>query len=237
MNVLMKLKMAVFAFGTLLLTVAPAAALDKLVVGKAFPVSYAFAPINVGVDSGIMAKYGLDVKIVSFIGSAKLQQGMLAGDVDVGLGSGTNMAFVVKGVPELAVAAFLGPPLYLGIFVGNHTGIHMVHDLKDKKIGVADRNSIVYYFTRHLSKQLGWGLDGIHIIYVSGGAAANLAAITTGQIAGTALGIDTGRLYQVQDRGKLVVNFGNYVKSFITHAIFASDTLMKSRPDVLRRFI
>ena len=36
----------------------PAAAADKLVVGKAFPTSFAFVPINVGVETGIMAKHG-----------------------------------------------------------------------------------------------------------------------------------------------------------------------------------
>src|SRR5690348_11786378 len=60
----------------------PAAAADKLIVGKAFPTSFAFVPINVGVETGIMKKHGLDVTIEGFQGAAKLQQGITAGDVD-----------------------------------------------------------------------------------------------------------------------------------------------------------
>src|SRR5579864_2059553 len=50
-------------------------AADKLVVGKAFPTSFAFIPINVGVEAGIMTKYDLDVTILGFEGAPKLQQG------------------------------------------------------------------------------------------------------------------------------------------------------------------
>ena len=88
-----------------------ASAADKLVVGKAFPTSFGFIPINVGVEAGIMASHGLDVTIIGFEGAPKLQQGITAGDVDVGLGSGTDMAFVMKGAPDKAVAAMAGPPL------------------------------------------------------------------------------------------------------------------------------
>jgi NitT/TauT family transport system substrate-binding protein len=88
-----------------------ASANDKLVVGKSFPTSFAFVPLNISVDAGIMSKNGLDVTIQGFEGTAKLQQAMTAGQVDIGLGSGTDMAFVAKGVPEKAVAAMAGPPL------------------------------------------------------------------------------------------------------------------------------
>src|SRR5579862_1163906 len=134
-----------------------AKAADKLVVGKAFPTSFAFIPINVGVEAGIMAKYDLEVTILGFEGAPKLQQGLTAGDVDIGLGSGTDMAFVKKGAPDKAVAAMAGPPLAYGIFAGADTGIDTVQDLKGRKIAVASPNSLVYWLTRHLSDRLGWG--------------------------------------------------------------------------------
>ena len=215
----------------------PAAAADKLVVGKAFPTSFAFIPINVGVETGIMAKHGLDVTIDGFQGAPKLQQGIAAGDVDVGLGSGTDMAFVKKGSPCLAVAAMAGPPLAYGIFAGKGTGIETVQDLKGRKVAVASPNSLVYWLTRHLSDKLGWGLDGIQTIYVSGGMAANIAALKTKQVDALTLGIDVAHTLEKQGQGKVLANYGKYVTVYLTHAIFASDTLMKQRPDVLRRFL
>ncbi len=216
---------------------APASAADKLVVGKAFPTSFAFVPINVGVEAGIMPKYGLDVTILGFEGAAKLQQGITAGDVDIGLGAGTDMAFVEKGAPDKAVAEMAGPPLAYGIFGGLDTGINTVQDLKGKRIAVASPNSLVYWLTRHLSDQLGWGLDGIQEIYVSGGNAASIAMLRTRQVDGLTLGIDVAYELEKQHQGKVLANFGDYVKIFITHAIYASDTLIAHRPDVLRRFL
>jgi NitT/TauT family transport system substrate-binding protein len=230
---------AVIAGGAALgaLAAAPAAAADKLVVGKAFPTSFAFVPINVAVETGIMAKAGFDVTIQGFEGSAKLQQGMTAGQVDIGLASGTDMAFVVKGVPEKAVAAMAGPPLAYGVFAGKDSGIDTVEGLKGRKVAVASRNSLVFWLTRHLSDKLGWGLEGIDIVYVSGGNAANIAALRTHQVDALTVGIDVGYTLEKQGQGKVLADYGKYVTTYLTHAIFASNQMIAERPDVLRRFL
>ncbi len=60
-----------------------------------------------------MPRNGLDIEISGFGGDAKLQQAMAADAVDIGLGSGPGMAFIVKGSPVKAIAAMAGPPLHL----------------------------------------------------------------------------------------------------------------------------
>jgi ABC-type nitrate/sulfonate/bicarbonate transport system substrate-binding protein len=239
MRVSIASRVAVIMLGAALgvVSAAPARAADKLIVGKAFPTSFAFIPINVGVETGIMKKYGLDVTILGFQGAAKLQQGITAGDVDVGLGSGTDMAFVKKGAPCKAVAEMAGPPLAYGVFAGKDTGINTVEDLKGRKVAVASPNSLVYWLTRHLSDRLGWGLDGIKEVYVSGGMAANIAMLKTRQVDGLTVGIDVAHELEKQGQGKLLASYGKYVTVFITHAIYASDTLIAKRPEVLRRFL
>jgi ABC-type nitrate/sulfonate/bicarbonate transport system substrate-binding protein len=214
-----------------------AAANDKLVVAKSFPTSFAFVPLNIGVDTGIMSKNGLDVTIQGFEGSAKLQQAMTAGQVDIGLGSGTDMAFVQKGVPEKAVAAMAGPPLAYGVFASKESGIQSVQDLKGKRVAVASRNSLVFWLTRHLSDKLGWGLDGINIVYVSGGNAANIAALRTNQVDAMTNGIDVGYTLEKQGLGKVIANHGQYITTYLTHAIFASNEMMEKRPEVVTRFL
>jgi len=221
-----------------MISIADAAiAADKLVVGKAFPTSFAFVPVNVGVETGIMKKHDLDVTIQGFDGAAKLTQGITAGDIDIGLGSGTDMAFVKKGEPAKAVAAMAGPPLAYGIFAAAGTGINSVQDLKGKKIAVSSRNSLVYWLTRHLSDQLGWGLDGIEAIYISGGNAGNIAAMRTKQVDGLTIGIDVAYQLEKEGQGKLLASYGDYVKVYLTHAIYASDMLIAKRPEALRRFL
>jgi len=218
-------------------SLSPAAAADKLNVGKAFPTSFAFIPINIGVETGIMQKHGLDVTIQGFEGAAKLQQGITAGDVDIGLASGTDMAFVKKGAPAKAVAAMAGPPLAYGVLGGAGTGINTVQDLKGRKVAVASRNSLVYWLTRHLSDALGWGLEGIDVVYVSGGNAANIAALRTKQVDGLTLGIDVALTLEKQGQGKFLANYGKYVTTYLTHAIYASNETIAKRPDVIRRFL
>jgi ABC-type nitrate/sulfonate/bicarbonate transport system substrate-binding protein len=221
----------------MLLGAGGARANDKLVVGKAFPTSFAFIPINVAVQTGIMSKAGFDVTIQGFEGSAKLQQGMTAGQVDIGLASGTDMAFVVKGVPEKAVAAMAGPPLAYGVFAGKDTGINKVEDLKGRKVAVASRNSLVFWLTRHLSDKLGWGLEGIDIVYVSGGNAANIAALRTHQVDALTNGVDVALTLQKEGQGKLLADYGDYITTYLTHAIFASNKMIADHPDEIRRFL
>ncbi|HWE72439.1 MAG TPA: ABC transporter substrate-binding protein [Stellaceae bacterium] len=210
---------------------------EKLVVAKSFPTSFAFVPLNIGVDAGIMSKNGLDVTIQGFEGAAKLQQAMTAGQVDIGLGSGTDMAFVAKGVPEKAVAAMAGPPLAYGVFASKESGIQSVQDLKGKRVAVASRNSLVFWLTRHLSDKLGWGLEGINIVYISGGNAANIAAIRTNQVDAMTNGIDVGYTLEKQGLGKVIANHGQYITTYVTHAIFASNEMMEKRPAVITQFL
>src|SRR2546427_11538777 len=93
---------------------APAGAAEKLRVGKAVPFAWTFTPLDVGVQTGIFAKHGLQIEISSFGGDARMQQGLTADAIDVGIGSGPGMAFMAKGVPAKAVAAVAGLPKNMG---------------------------------------------------------------------------------------------------------------------------
>ena len=84
---------------------------DTLRVGKAVPEAFSFTPLDVGMQTGIFKKHGLDIQETAFAGDAKLQQGMASDSIDIGLGSGPAMAFIVKGAPVKAIAAMAGPPL------------------------------------------------------------------------------------------------------------------------------
>lgn len=215
----------------------PAAAADKLVIGKAFPGAFPFSAADIGVQTGIFAKDGIDATVTDFMGASKLQQGMISGDVDIGLGSGTDMAFIAKGAPEKAVAAMAGPPLSYGIFIPAKTSIETIADLKGKKQAVASPNSLVEWMLRHFSILQGWGPEGIQSVYVSGSTAASLAALRTGQVDMMNAGTDVAYGLEKKGEGRLIVNYGKYIKTFITHAIFANNTLIAQKPDVLKRFL
>src|ERR1700751_2924207 len=104
----------------------PAGAAEKLRVGKAVPFAWTFTPLDVGIQSGIFAKQNLEVEVTSFAGDAKLQQGLAADGIDVGIGSGPGMAFMAKGAPAKAVAAMAGLPKNMGVMVAYDSPIRTV---------------------------------------------------------------------------------------------------------------
>ena len=76
-------------------------AADQIKVGKASATTFAFAPIEIGKERGVWAKYNLDVESIGFGGDARLQQAMVANSIDFALGSGPGMGFISKGVPSI----------------------------------------------------------------------------------------------------------------------------------------
>src|SRR5260221_10568600 len=101
--------------------VSPASATETLRVGKAVPQAFSFVPLDVGMRKGLFAKQGLEIESIAFNRDARLQQAMASGSLDIALGSGPAMAFIVKGAPVKAVAAMAGAPLVLAI-VGRPRG-------------------------------------------------------------------------------------------------------------------
>ena len=87
---------------------ATAASAETLRVGKAGRDAFSFAPADIGVRTGIFKQHGLDLEISSFGGDARVQQAMTADGIDVGLGSGPGLAFIVKGSPVKGIAAMPG---------------------------------------------------------------------------------------------------------------------------------
>ena len=101
--------------------------------GNPSDIAWAFVPPYVGIAEGIFAKYNLDVDVTSFGGDQKMQQGLAAGSIDIGLGGGPAMAFSVKGSPAIAVAALFGAPKNISLVVPYNSTLK-ISDLKGKLI-------------------------------------------------------------------------------------------------------
>ena len=69
-----------------------ASAETTLRLGKAQPNQFAFVPADVGVETGIFKKHGIDLEISSFAGDAKEMQALTAGSIDIALGGGPAFA-------------------------------------------------------------------------------------------------------------------------------------------------
>jgi NitT/TauT family transport system substrate-binding protein len=220
------------ASGSLL--VAGARAAETLRVGKAVPEAFSFVPLDIGMRKGLFANNGLDIEPVAFTGDARMQQAMASDSLDVGLGSGPAMAFIVKGAPIKAIAAMAGPPLLLAIVV-RPDGPKTAAELRAKKISVSTAGSLTYWLVSETSRRQGWGPKGIEIAPM-GALPGQLAAMKRGDIDGAIM--DIGNAFELEKRGegRILVRFGD-LKDFHIHVIFATDALIAARPQAVRSFL
>jgi ABC-type nitrate/sulfonate/bicarbonate transport system substrate-binding protein len=215
----------------------PAAAGDTITVGKAQAFGFTFLPVDLGKEVGIWKKHGFDeVKIVAFNGDARMQQGLISGDVDFGLGSGPAMAFTVRGAPQKAVAAYAGAPRNICLAVAYNSPLAKPADLKGKKLGTSTAGSLTDWLAKRMAVKEGWGHDGVQSIPM-GGLEPRLAAIKTGQIDAMVIGLEVGLQLAEKKEAKCVYNYGDLVPEFITHVIFARIVHIEQKPDMVQRFV
>ena len=212
---------------------APARA-DTLRVGKAVPEAFSFTPLDVGMHKGFFKDNGLDIVETAFAGDAKLQQAMASDSIDIALGSGPALAFIVKGSPIKGVAAMAGPPLLLAIVV-RPDGAKTVAELKGKKISVSTAGGLTYWLVSETSRRQGWGPQGIDI-QPMGAMSGQIAALKRGDIDGIVMDLSNAFALEKIGEGRILVRFAD-LQDFIVHVIYATDTLIANRPDAIRGFL
>jgi len=218
---------------TCALAAAPARA-QPLRVGKAVAEAFSFVPLDIGIRKGLFKQNGLDIEETAFTGDAKMQQAMAADSLDIALGSGPAMAFIVKGSTVKGVAAMAGPPLLLAIVV-RPDGPKTVADLKGKKVSVSTVGSLTYWLVSETSRRQGWGPNGIDIAPL-GAMAGQIAALKRGDIDGVIMDIGNAFDLEKKGEGRILVRFTD-IKDFHIHVIYATDKLIAARPDAIRSFL
>ena len=216
--------------------VASAASAETLRIGKAGRDAFSFVPVDVGVRVGIFKKHGLDLEISAFGGDAKVQQAMAADSIDIGLGGGPGLAFISKGSPVKGIAAMAGPPLLFAMVVRKDDPIHSVDDLKGRKVGVSTVGSVTSWIVNEISRQKGWGLNGI-AQYPIGDDASRIAALKGKSFDAAIVNLAVALNYVQRGEGRILLRFGDLVKDFHIHVIFATDKALTAKPESLRKFL
>src|SRR5258708_7456791 len=224
-----------FLAAVLLITTA-AQAQTKIRVGKAQAQTFAFIPADVGAATGLFKRRGLDVEVSSFAGDARLLQALAADAVDIALGGGPTLAFVAKGAPMLAVAALADAPGTMMVVVLRDGPVKTEDDLKGRTLSVSTAGSLTYWLAQQLSRSHGWGPDGINIATL-GASAAQAAALKTNQIDGMVTESSTVFKLEQDGVGRILVRFGDRIKDFHVHVIYASRKLIDPNPHAVRAFL
>jgi NitT/TauT family transport system substrate-binding protein len=222
----------------LLLGTASARGADTIRVGKAAAVGYSFGVLDVGMAEGFYRAAGIEIEVLNFSGAAKVEQGIAAGAVDIGLSAGTDLALIVKGVPAMGVAALAGSPYDIAIIVGKDSPIKGLDDMRGKKASAATAGgSMMEWMAKELARVKGWRPDEITSVAVGVERAGKVAALRTHAVDALYDAPGLGFELENQGEGRLLALGSDYVRDFMVHGIYASNDFIAQHPDVLRRFL
>jgi len=216
---------------------APARANDVLHVGKASATASATLPVDVGLKMGIFARHALDVQLIDFEGSSKMHQAMVAGDIDIGVGGGPEMALVAKGSPELAVCDADPAPTFLGIAVAEDSPIRTIADLKGKKMSVSSVGGLTYWLALELARKEGWGENGLTLVTIGNALPSVVAALRAHIVDAAYTSTALAFLLEEQKEGRLLAPASSYAGNIGGGMIFATSHVLAEKPDAVRRFL
>ena len=146
-----------------IITPAHARAADKLTLGYT-NLNGAKVPVPLGVDEGIFAKQGIELRMLLVSPGTQGVPKLLAGEIDIFLG---NSEPVVRAIAterqRLAVIASLGPDQF---FLFSHPSIRRAEELRGKRIGSSTEGASADRNTKMALKKLGLDPErDVQIVY------------------------------------------------------------------------
>ena len=212
-------------------------AADSLRVGRSPGFLFAYTPLDVGMAKGFFAARDLAIERIDFEGAAKANAAMVAGSMDIYLGSPMGMAMEVKGMPSRAIAVIAGPMLEFGILTPYDSPIHSLDDLKGKTVGIATVGSITQWVALELERVKGWGPDSMKLTSIGSSSAGAAAALKAHLIDATIGNASLGIVLEREKEGHLLATAADFVAHFQAHTMLASLALIRDNPDAIRRFL
>lgn len=212
-----------------------ASAAETVRVGTSAIGSYIFELLDVGTGAGIFAKHGIQLERTDFAGGGQLAQGISAGAVDVALSGSTDLVFIAKGMPAKAVTMVSAAPVDFAIMVRSDGEIVKPEQLKGKRIGVTSPTSLTAWLALDFAKRQGWQPSDITLAFI-GSTPSELAALQVKNVDAFVGNAQAGYVLEEKKQGLPLVTF-DYLTTYITHILYASDALINDHPKTVRDFI
>lgn len=211
------------------------AAAQKLRVGKAVGGAFPFVFVDIGARNGIFKKHGLELEISAFGGGPRLVQAMTSDNIDIGLNAGMDLVLTVKGAPVRAVAAIASRPLDLGIVVRPDLPATSAADLKGRKISANSPTALTAWMIREVSRQQGWGPNGIEVVTMLSQAAWPL--LKTREIDGISTDLGNGLMGEKRGAGKVLVRYNEIISDVHVYHVSATDKIIQGRGELVKAFV
>ncbi|HUC51802.1 MAG TPA: ABC transporter substrate-binding protein [Xanthobacteraceae bacterium] len=210
-----------------------AQASTKLAVAKVAN-DFALMMVDYGNKLGTFAKNGLDVEVTQ-ITQAKMIQAVVAGSIDMALGSGAVLAFIPKGAPLTGVAALSGPPSILVLIVRPDRSITALDQLRGRVVAITNQGSLTDWAVSQIALHENWTPSDIPRVSV-GDTMARVAALKVKNVDAAVIDIATALELEQRGEAKILVNFGDLITKFQNQIIYASNNLIKTNPGAVRAF-
>jgi NitT/TauT family transport system substrate-binding protein len=213
---------------------APPPAPQRVTVAYVAP-SEAFALPWVAKETGLFAKYGLDVELTLVTGSPRLVQSLVAGDFDYGLAGVTAVIRARLQGADTAILAAISDYSSQRLFVQPHAGIQSVRDLRGKVVGVSQYGSEADTFIRIALTRAGVEPDEVTILQM-GGHPQTAAALASGNLDA---GVLAGAPARAAEQAGAVALTGRRELEILAPegTLVTTRRYLEREPDAVRRFM
>src|SRR5712692_6634951 len=197
-------------------------------------ISGAYVGIWVAHDGGFFAKEGLEDQIILIPSGTQLAQVTVAGEIDIGSLNGSSaMAAALQGA-DLKIIGNSGNKMIFSLYVKPE--IKTVDALKGKKIGITRYGSAPDISIRYALKKFNINPEKDLTLIQLGFMATVAAGLQGGSIEGGVVSPPTQ--FAVDKAGfRELINITDMDFAFPNPALVAVGSIIKSRPEVITRFM
>jgi ABC-type nitrate/sulfonate/bicarbonate transport system substrate-binding protein len=103
-------------------------------------------------------------------------------------------------------------------------------------MGTTTKGSLTEWLVQQLARQQGWGDEGIPMVEL-GTFDASVAALKVKQVDAMVGALEAGYLIEEKGEAKVLIGLEKVAPKFHTHVVFSRTDLIKSKPDLVARFL
>jgi len=196
-------------------------------------ISYTGLGTALGFQKGFFAENGLKVETVNLDDKVS---GLISGDIDFAdLNTSQAITAAAKGAPFKIVGSMFRTKGAFYLLGGK--GIDSVADLKGKVVGIAAAGSGLEAYTRVILQKNGLDPDKDVTLVANGVYQQAYASLQNGQVAATIIHQPFVALAESKGEGKLLAKGYEYLPTFNTGVLVASDKFIAEHPDDLKKII
>ncbi|MGE5215812.1 MAG: ABC transporter substrate-binding protein [Chloroflexota bacterium] len=224
---------AILGFLLIFLWAGHAGAADRIRIGYS-SISGAYTPIWVAHEAGLFAKEGLQDDIILIPSGTQLAQVTVAGEIDIGSLNGSSAIAAALQGAGLKIIGNSGNKMVFSLYV--RPEIKSVEQLKGKKIGITRIGSAPDISVRYALRKHNINPDKDLTLIQLGFMGTVAAGLQGGSIDGAVVSPPTQ--FAIDKAGfKELISITDMNFAFPNPALVAVGSIIKSRPEVITRFI